>query len=73
MMTGLEPQIKEAGENIKELTENVKSQPWRLVWPSTKKSPEKSSTPAPAETTITVRKSTKAKASPTPVERAGER
>jgi ABC-type transporter Mla subunit MlaD len=69
MMTGLEPQIKEAGENIKELTENVKSQPWRLVWPSTKKSPEKSPTPAPAETTITVRKSTKTKASPTPSER----
>jgi ABC-type transporter Mla subunit MlaD len=69
MMTGLEPQIKEAGENIKELTENVKSQPWRLVWPSTKKSPEKSPTPAPAETTITVRKSTKTKATPTPSER----
>ena len=63
MMTGLEPQIKEAGENIKELTETVKSQPWRLVWPSTKKSPEKSSTPAPAETTITVRKSSLSKAS----------
>jgi ABC-type transporter Mla subunit MlaD len=73
MMTGLEPQIKEAGENIKELTENVKSQPWRLVWPSTKKSPEKSATPAPAETTITVRKSTKAKASPTPVEHTSGR
>ena len=73
MMTGLEPQIKDAGQNIKELTENVKSQPWRLIWPSTKKSPEKSAAPAPTEATITVRKSTKAKASPTPVEHTSGR
>jgi ABC-type transporter Mla subunit MlaD len=53
-----------AGQNIKEFTETVKAQPWRLIWPSTKKSPEKSPTPAAGEQTITVRKSTKAKASP---------
>jgi hypothetical protein len=54
------------GQNIKEFTETIKSQPWRLIWPSTKKSPEKSPTPAAGEATITVRKSTKAKATPTP-------
>jgi len=54
------------GQNIKEFSETIKSQPWRLIWPSTKKSPEKSPTPAAGEATITVRKSTKAKASSTP-------
>jgi ABC-type transporter Mla subunit MlaD len=72
MMTELEPQIGSAGENLREFTENVKAQPWRLIWPSTRKS-ERSATPAPAESTITVRKSTKAKATPTPTDRTGGR
>jgi ABC-type transporter Mla subunit MlaD len=55
-----------AGENIKEFSATIKSQPWRLIWPGTKKYPEKSPTPAAGEATITVRKSTKAKATPTP-------
>jgi phospholipid/cholesterol/gamma-HCH transport system substrate-binding protein len=54
------------GQNIKEFSETIKSQPWRLIWPGTKKSPEKSSTPASSEATITVRKSAKPKASATP-------
>src|SRR5438034_1259789 len=44
-----------AGRNIKEFTETVKAQPWRLIWPSTKKTPETSPTPAAGEATITVR------------------
>lgn len=67
-MTELEPQLKDAGANIKEFTETVKSQPWRLIWPSTKKSPEKEATPSQADT-ITVRKSTRAKPTPTPAGR----
>lgn len=51
--------IEPVGRNVAELTETVKSQPWRLIWPSTKKYPEKS--PTPAEPTITVRKTAKAK------------
>jgi len=54
------------GQNIKEFSETIKSQPWRLIWPGTKKSPEKSPTPAPSEATITVRKSAKPKPSGTP-------
>src|ERR1700736_2714524 len=55
------------GQNIKEFSETIKSQPWRLIWPGTKKSPpEKSATPAPSEATITVRKSAKPKPSATP-------
>ncbi len=54
------------GQNIKEFSETIKNQPWRLIWPGSKKSPEKSSTPAPSEATITVRKSAKPKPSATP-------
>jgi ABC-type transporter Mla subunit MlaD len=52
------------GQNIKEFSETIKSQPWRLIYPTTKKYPEKSATPS--EATITVRKSAKPKASATP-------
>jgi ABC-type transporter Mla subunit MlaD len=52
------------GQNIKEFSETIKSQPWRLIYPTTKKYPEKASTPT--EATITVRKSAKPKASATP-------
>lgn len=61
-MRDLEP----VGRNIAEFSDTIKSQPWRLIWPSTKKSPPASPTPATGEATITVRKSTKAKATPTP-------
>ncbi|HXM74141.1 MAG TPA: MlaD family protein [Chthoniobacterales bacterium] len=63
--------LEPAGENIKEFTATIKSQPWRLIWPGTKKSPEKSPTPAAGEATITVRKSTKAKPTPSPTVRPG--
>jgi ABC-type transporter Mla subunit MlaD len=54
------------GQNIKEFSETIKTQPWRLIYPTTKKYPEKSPTPAASEATITVRKSAKPKASATP-------
>ena len=67
-MNELAPDLRATGENVKDLTQTVKTQPWRLVWPSTKKYPDD---PAPAADTITVRKSTKARKpapapSPTP-------
>lgn len=62
-----------AGQNIKEFTETVKTQPWRLIWPSTKTYPAASPTPVPAEGTITVRKSTRAKPSPSPARRTRSR
>ncbi|HEU5312430.1 MAG TPA: MlaD family protein [Candidatus Udaeobacter sp.] len=58
--TDLEP----AGENIKQFSETIKTQPWRLIWPTTKKYAEASPTPAPAaagQRTITVRKSARAR------------
>jgi ABC-type transporter Mla subunit MlaD len=71
MMTDLAPQISEAGKNINEFSQTVKSQPWRLIWPSTKKSPEKQ--PPATTDTITVRKSTRAKATPAPESHSGGR
>lgn len=55
--TELEP----AGTNIKQFSETIKTQPWRLIWPTTKKYAEASPTPAPGQGTITVRKTAKAK------------
>jgi ABC-type transporter Mla subunit MlaD len=70
--TDLEP----AGENIKQFSETIKTQPWRLIWPTTKKYPEASSTPAVAgQGTTTVRKTARAKSRPraTPTERTSQR
>src|SRR5437667_1773102 len=55
-----------AGENIKQFSETIKTQPWRLIWPTTKKYGEASPTPSPSQSKITVRKSPKPKPSPTP-------
>lgn len=72
-MNDLSPDLKATGQNVKELTQTVKTQPWRLIWPSTKKYPEGTVPPTASGDTITVRKSTKARrtpaASPTPARR----
>jgi ABC-type transporter Mla subunit MlaD len=61
LMTQLGPQFAESGKNLAEFTNTIKTQPWRLVYPSTKKYPSPS--PAPSSETITVRKSGRSKAS----------
>jgi ABC-type transporter Mla subunit MlaD len=69
--TELEP----AGQNIKEFSETIKTQPWRLIWPSTKKYAEASPTPAPAQGTINVRKTARTRSRPgaTPTSRQSSR
>jgi ABC-type transporter Mla subunit MlaD len=57
-------ELQPAGENIKQFSETIKTQPWRLIWPSTKKYAEASSTPVPGQGTITVRKTARAKPRP---------
>jgi hypothetical protein len=68
-------ELQPAGENIKQFSETIKTQPWRLIWPSTKKYAEASPTPAPGQGTITVRKTAKAKPrrSATPASRTSSR
>ena len=58
-LSNLWPDLKASGTNIKELTETVKTQPWRLIWPSTKKYPQAEE--AAAET-APVKKTTKPRA-----------
>ena len=41
----LGPELNESAHNVKQLTSTLKSQPWRLVWPSTKKYPEDEAQP----------------------------
>ena len=56
-MTELSMQFKEVAANLTQATDTVKHQPWRLIWPTTKKYPtDGTATPAPV----------KAKATPSP-------
>jgi ABC-type transporter Mla subunit MlaD len=60
------------GQNLKEFSETIKTQPWRLIWPSTKKYPQEQqqvATPG-QQRPITVRKSARAKPTPTPTRRS---
>ena len=66
-------ELQPAGENIKQFSETIKTQPWRLIWPSTKKYAEVSPSPAPGQGTITVRKTAKAKPQATPRTRTSSR
>jgi ABC-type transporter Mla subunit MlaD len=69
-------ELQPAGENIKQFSETIKTQPWRLIWPTTKKYPETSPTPAIArEGTINVRKTARARPRPrtTPTTRTSQR
>jgi phospholipid/cholesterol/gamma-HCH transport system substrate-binding protein len=61
----LGPDLKESSANVKELTATVKTQPWRLIWPSTKKYPQDEQS---ATEITTARKPVKPqrRASPTP-------
>lgn len=57
-------QLEPITRNVAEFSETIKTEPWRLIWPSTKKYPPRSPSPAAGEQTITVRKSAKARPSP---------
>ncbi|PYL10699.1 MAG: hypothetical protein DMF43_09875 [Verrucomicrobia bacterium] len=62
------------GQNLKEFSETIKTQPWRLIWPSTKKyQQEQQQTAAAGQQPITVRKSARARPSPTPTRRTTSR
>ena len=62
-LSQLGPDLKVSGQNVKDLTATVKTEPWRLIWPSTKKYPEEN---RKAPETITVKKSTNAQRRPSP-------
>ena len=39
-VNSIQPSIKKTVHNAEQFTDTVKRQPWRLIWPSTKKYPE---------------------------------
>ncbi len=65
-LNDLAPNLDEIGSNLKDTTATVRTQPWRLIWPTTKKYPQDE---PPQPETITVRKTTKSRPSPTPRKR----
>jgi ABC-type transporter Mla subunit MlaD len=63
-LSHLGPDLKDSAANVKELTATVKSQPWRLIWPSTKKYPEDQKPPGETSTMKTPKP--QRRSSPTP-------
>ncbi|MGI8891770.1 MAG: MlaD family protein [Chthoniobacterales bacterium] len=51
----LTPELKETISNTKDFTATLRSQPWRLVWPTTKKYPQEESSPVPVRRAKRVR------------------
>ena len=62
----LGPDLKESSQNVKDATATLKTQPWRLIWPSTKKYPEdEAAAQAPARKPVR----TQRRSAPTPPSR----
>ena len=69
-MNSLGPSLEQSGRNIEDATATLRSQPWRLVWPSTKKYPTTEQRSATGERTVATSKPPKsAHSGPTPTRR----
>ena len=55
-VTNLGTQFSTIGDNLQQATDTVKHQPWRLIWPSTKKYDEPEATPVPVRRAIPIKK-----------------
>ncbi len=55
-LENLGPDLKEAISNTKDFTATLRAQPWRLIWPTTKKYPEAEGTPIPVRRATRVRR-----------------
>ncbi|HEY1582437.1 MAG TPA: MlaD family protein [Chthoniobacterales bacterium] len=56
-LNSLGPDLQETIRNTKDFTATLRTQPWRLIWPSTKKYPEQEATPIPTRKAKRVRRS----------------
>src|SRR5205809_268510 len=65
-LTSLGPSLQTSADNVKDATATLKSQPWRLIWPSTKKYPEES----PPANIKAAKAAASPRSSPTPTRRA---
>ena len=69
-LNSLGPSLEESGRNIKDATATLRSEPWRLIWPSTKKYPVTEQPPAAGGRTVATSKPPKsARSGPTPTRR----
>src|SRR5438477_12021233 len=69
-LNSLSPSLEESGRNIKDATATLRSEPWRLVWPSTKKYPTTEQPPVPGGQAVAASKPPKsARAGATPIRR----
>ncbi len=50
-LTAIGPDLEATLSNTKDFTATLRSQPWRIIWPSTKKYPNEEVTPAPVRQT----------------------
>ena len=55
-ITDIGTQFSAVGENLNQASDTVKRQPWRLLWPTTKKYEEPAATPVPVKRAIFVKK-----------------
>lgn len=65
-MAKLGPQVTQIGANLNQATDTVKRQPWRLIWPTTKKYPDEGELPATPAAGTKPTPAPKAKPAPTP-------
>jgi ABC-type transporter Mla subunit MlaD len=54
-LTRINPELEETLRNAKDFTATVRAQPWRLIWPTTKKYPEDEPTPIPVRRAVPVK------------------
>jgi ABC-type transporter Mla subunit MlaD len=66
-LSSLGPPLQESAENVKQATATLKSEPWRLIWPSTKKYSENAQPgSASGQNVKTAKTSRSPRATPTP-------
>src|SRR5205085_10630389 len=70
IMNSLGPSLEETGRNIKDATATLRSEPWRLVWPSTKKYPAEQPPAATGQTVFTSKPPKSTRPGPTPTRRS---
>jgi hypothetical protein len=69
-LSSLGPSLQESARNVKDATATLRSEPWRLVWPSTKKYPETAPAGnAPGQAIAVSQTARSSRPSPTPTRR----
>jgi len=68
-MNSIGPSLQESGRNLKDATATLRSEPWRLIWPSSKKYPAAEQPPTTERTVAASKPPKSARSGPTPTRR----